>query len=203
MEPVIAHPTIDHRAFGHGGLQRAVGVDLCHQRGETEVGTADNADLAIAFGHILHQPVDGVIGVGRLINAGGVQRPGDGAVHHEHPFRIVDAANVLINADIAIVHEFGVHHRQHLGQLLRGAAAGHAFRVIGGARQQDRAVMRAVVHQDHRIQLHPVAHRHHRHAANIVGIGPHRVIAGDDIGGHRREGGFALRVLGLGKAGGG
>ena len=86
VEPVVAHPAVDHRALRHRGLQRRMRVDLRRQRQEAEVGRADRPDLAVRFRHVLHQPVDRVIGVGAFVDAGVVERPGDRAVHHELPF---------------------------------------------------------------------------------------------------------------------
>ena len=44
-----------------------------HDDGEAFVGGADHADAAVGFGHVLHQPVDGVVGVGGVVGAGGVE----------------------------------------------------------------------------------------------------------------------------------
>ena len=74
VEPVVAHPAIDHRALRHRRLERRMRVDLRHQRREAQVAGTDDADLAVRFRRVLHQPLDGVVGVGRFVDAG-VVRP--------------------------------------------------------------------------------------------------------------------------------
>ena len=185
MEPVVAHPAVDHRALRHGGLQRRVRIDQRHQRGEAGIGGAGDRDLAVGFRHILHQPVDRVIGVGAIVDIGLVERATQRTGHDIVALRPVQAAHVLIDADIAVIDEIRVHDRQDFLDPLAAVAAGRLARIIGGAGQQDRAVARALAHDDDGEQLHPVAHRDHHFLAHIVRLRPGRIIDIDLVRGHR------------------
>ena len=49
-------------------------IDQRHQRQEAVVGDPQDADFAVALGDVLHQPVDGVVGVGGMIDGRRIQR---------------------------------------------------------------------------------------------------------------------------------
>ena len=184
MKPVIAHPAIDHRALRHRRLQGGVRIDQRHQRGEARVGRAGDADLPVRFGDVLHQPVDAVVRIGGIVDGGGVERAPEWPVHHIIAFGFVDAAHVLIDADIAIVDKLGVHDREDLLDLLAPIAKACLAGIIRGASQQHRATGGALAHDDDGEQLHAIAHRNHHFAADIIGLGSHRIVAGDHVGFH-------------------
>ncbi len=171
VEPVVAAPAVDHRVHRHRDLQGRVRIDQGHQRRETVIGNADNADTAVRLLHVLHQPVDGVVGVGRVVDLGGIERPGQRPVHDIFAFRTVLAAHVLDDADIAgrdddvggVVIAF-----QHRFQMRRRVVRTQAGSVIGRARQQHRRVGGAFRYQDDGVQLHPVAHRDHHVLADEI-----------------------------------
>jgi hypothetical protein len=87
--------------MGTDDFQRRVRIHQRHQRQKAVVGNAQDADLAVALRNVLHQPVDGVVGVGGVIDRRGILRPVQGAVHHVVAFGAVFAANVLHHADVA------------------------------------------------------------------------------------------------------
>src|SRR6476646_8693149 len=58
VEPVIAHPAVDHRALGHGRLERRMRVYEGHDDSEAFVGATNHPDAAVRLGHVLHKPVD-------------------------------------------------------------------------------------------------------------------------------------------------
>ena len=101
VEPVVAAPAVDHRVHRDGDLERGVRMDEAHQGGESVVGDADDADLAVGLRHVLHEPVDGVVGVGGMVDRGRVQRAAQGAVHDVVALGAVLAADVLDDADVA------------------------------------------------------------------------------------------------------
>ena len=105
VKPVVAHPAVHHGVHGHGNLQRRVRMDHRHQGQKPVVGDAQDADLAVALGNILHQPVDGVVGVGRLVHGRRILRPVQGPVHHVVALGAVLAADVLDHADVAALHD--------------------------------------------------------------------------------------------------
>ena len=119
VEPVIAHPAVDHRALRHRGLERRMRIDLRHERRKAQVAGADDADLAVRLRRVLHQPLDGVVGVGRLVDAGVVQRPRPaGRFMMYCALGPVQAANVLVDADVAVLHELRIHHLEDVDDAL-------------------------------------------------------------------------------------
>ncbi len=189
VEGVVADPGVDHRALRHHGLNRRVRVDFGHQGGEAEIGRADDPNLAIGFRDVFGQPLDRVVCVGRFIDLGRVAAGADDrARHDEVALGAIHAADVLIDADIVVIDELGVHRRQHFSQVRALVARGRALGVVGRTRQQDRAVVRALLEEDDGIELHPVAHRDHHFATDIVHLcRVDRLIAGDNVGRHRRN----------------
>ena len=187
VEPVVTHPAIDHRALRCGHLQCRVRVGQRHHHGEALVRRAEHADLAIALRHVLDQPVDGVPGVGGVVHLGVVQRPAQRPGHHVIAFGAVLAADVLEHADVTAVDEHLVALRQQVAHARRIAAAGAAGGIVGGAGQQDRRIVGALGHHDHRIQPGAITHRHHHHALVVVttDIGGNEGLAAD-VRGHRR-----------------
>ena len=156
-------------------------------------------DLAVRFRDVLHQPVDGVVCIGRLVDAGVVQRACQRPVHDVRALGAMQAANVLIHADVAVFDELGVHHFQDVDDPLARDAMGRLMCVIRRARQQDRAVVSSLLHHDDRVELGAVAHRHHRLATDEVSRRERLFVLVDDIRRHRRH---AWRFVGHAGAGG-
>ena len=159
-----------------------------HQRRKSIVRNSQNADLPIALRHILHQPVDRVISVGRMVDRRRIQRPVQRPVHHIVAFRSVLAAHVLHHADVSALHNhfdrvvIAVQNRSQMRTLrMTQQCAG----VIRRPRQQDRRILRALGNHDHRMQLHPVAHRDHHIPLDVVEAGGHRLDFGWSFAGQR------------------
>ena len=120
---------------------------------------------------MLHEPVDGVVGIGGVIDGRRVERAAHGAVHHVVAFGSVLAADILHHADVAGIDD-------HLGGVVvavEGRAEVRALCVrretagaVRSAREQNRRVRGAVRHEDHGVQLRSVAHRDHHVAAHVV-----------------------------------
>ena len=163
MEPVVAAPTVDHRVHRHRDFQRRVRIHQRHQRLVAVVADADNADAAVAFRHMLHQPIDRVVCVGAVVDLGRIERIADQrAVHHIRALRAVLAADVLDDADVAALGDdvggiiIPVERGDQMPALHVG---GQRVRVIGRAGQQHRRAGRALGDQDHGVELDAVAHR--------------------------------------------
>ena len=127
VEPVVAHPAIDHGIHGDGNFERGVRMDERHERQKAVVGDAEDADLAIGLGNVFDEPVDGVVGVGGLVDGRGVLRAVEGAVHDVVAFGAVLAADVLDDADVAAFDddvEWRCHSPRGLG---RGASFARAW----------------------------------------------------------------------------
>ena len=135
---------------GTAAFNAGCGLISRHQRGEAQIRATDDADLAVRLGRVLHQPFDGVVGIGRFVDAGVVQRPGQRPVQHPRALGAMQAANVLVDADVAVFEEFGVHHFEDVDAALARDAMRRLVRVIRSARQQDGRVRRALLHHDGR-----------------------------------------------------
>ena len=167
VEPVVAHPAVHHRTHRRRDFQRRMRIDQGHDHGEAFVGTPEHANLAVGLGHVFHQPIDRVVGVGGFVCAGVIERPPERARHQVFAFRSVLAANILEHADVAIAHEHLVTLRQSREHIRRSFPLGAARSVVGRARQDDRRMARPARNDDHRVQLHAVAHGNH-HVALVV-----------------------------------
>ena len=165
-------------------------IDQCHQRCESVVGNAEDANSSVALRNILDQPVDGVVCIGRVIDGRGIQRTVQRASHHVIAFGAVFAAHVLHDADIAAFDD-------HLGRIViatenrtemrAGGLSGLRHSLVRRAREQDRRIFRTLGQNDDRVQLHAVAHGNHHVAFDVIEAG------GD---GRKRGRGFAGQVRG-------
>ncbi len=171
VEPVVAHPAVDHRAHRRRDLQRRVRVHQGHHHGEALVGAAEHADAAVRLGHVLHEPLDRVVGVGRVIGRRRVERPAQRPREHVVAFRAVLAAHVLEDADVAVGDEHLVALRQRRQQVRRGVARGAPAGVVGRARHDHRRAAGALGHDDHGEELDAVPHRDHHLAPLVVVAG--------------------------------
>ena len=188
VEPVVAHPAVDHRAFRCGHLQRRMRVRQRHHHGEPLVRGAKHADAAVGFRDVLHQPVDGVVGVGRMVDLGVVERSHQRPRDHVVALRAVFPTDILEHADVAALHEHLVALRQDVEHVRRSHAAGAPVGIVGRARQQDRRVVRTLRHHDDRVQLDAVAHRDHHLALDVVvAVGRRDEILAGDVRRHRRR----------------
>ena len=116
-------------------------IEQRHHHREALVGRADHAHAPVRFGRVLHQPIDGVLGVGRVVGRRGVERAADRPGHQVVALGPVLAAHVLEDADVAARDEYLVALRQdgqHVGAVVAGRALGG---VIGRAGQQNRRVL--------------------------------------------------------------
>ena len=194
VEPVVALPYVDHRVDRHCGFERRVRIYEAHQRGETVVAGADGADAAVGLRHMLHQPVDGVESVGRMVDRRGVERSAQRPVHHIIALRLVLAADVLEGDDIARPHQL---RRQHAKDVFGQRTEGAAGRLVGRIRraiEHDRRSGGAFGNDQHGVQLHPVAHRDHCFAPDIEEVAALDVEALGDVAALGDGGNHALEL---------
>src|SRR5699024_1378528 len=139
-----------------------------HQRLVAVVGNADDADLAVAAGHVFDEPVDGVVDVGGVVHFAGRGRAMQGRRmgHDELAAGTVFSAHVHDRADVFVLHDdVGrvVVALQGDGQAAAGlavlAVAGQGLGVVGRHGQHDAGLVDALGDQDHAVQFHSVAHR--------------------------------------------
>ena len=171
VEPVVAPPAIDHGIHRHRNLERRMGIDQRHQRQKAVIGNAEDADLAVRLFDILYQPVNGVIGVGGVIDRGWVLWPNQRSVHHIVAFGTILAADILDYTDVPTLDDnvggvvVTVQVRTEVRTL---RVAGQFSGVIRCAREQDGRVLCALGHEDYRMQLYAVTHRYHYVAPDMV-----------------------------------
>ena len=186
VEPVVAYPAVDHGIHGNGNFERGVRIDERHQREEAVVGNAENADLAVAFGDIFDEPVDGVVRVGGMIDGGGILRAVQRAIHDVVTLGAVLAANVLDHADVAAFDDDfdGVVVAVEDGtQMGARRVTGELVGVVRRAGEEDRSVLCAFRNKDDGVKLDAVAHRDHDLAADVVeGIGDGIEVGGSFAG---------------------
>ncbi len=77
-------------------------IERAHHREPRRVARADHADASVVVGHVLEQPLDGVVGVGALVDRLGILAIARLAQHHELAFGLEAAANVLQDDDVAV-----------------------------------------------------------------------------------------------------
>ena len=100
--------------------------------------------LPFVSGTFFDQPVDGVPGVGGVVDGGRIQRPAQGAVHHVVALRAVLAADVLKDPDVAREGDDVVGRRDHRLQSGARRAGGGLVGVVGRAGEEDRHLAGAV-----------------------------------------------------------
>jgi len=139
-----------------------------HHRRVALVGTTDGAHAAVALWHVLHQPVDGVVAVGSVIDRSRVERTLERPGHDVVAFGSIFSAHVLVHDDVA-GRSRGVVHLRHGRGEMRAVEVQHALRgVVWRACEQDRRLGRALRNENERFQLHAVAHRNHDFALDVV-----------------------------------
>ncbi len=108
-----------------------VRIDEGHEGEEAVVGNAEDADLAVGFGNVFDEPVDGVVGVGGMVNQRGVLRAAERAGHHVVALGAVLAPHVLNHADVAALDDQfpSLQDRRHVRAI---GIAGHFRGVVGG-----------------------------------------------------------------------
>ena len=160
---VVAEPHVGRRGLRRDRLQRRVWLDRRHDGGPPVVRHTEHADPAVVVRHVLQQPFDGVVGVGALVEAGGVARSAGRPLHHERAFGAELAADVLEHEDVAFV-------RQRL--VVAHEAAVRALDAIGRAPQDDRQRPRLVLRcEDLGVETDAVARRNHHvlHGERVAG----------------------------------
>ena len=151
----------------------------------------EDPDLAVGLGHVLHQPLDRVVGICRVVDRRPVLRPAQRPVHHVVPFRLVLAAHVLDHADVPALDDHVGHvvvSLQHGSQVRALAVRRELVGAVRRASEQDGRSPGPLRHQDDRVELDPVAHADHRRALHVVERIGHRTEPGRHLAGQGRVG---------------
>ena len=168
VEPVVAHPTIDHGTLRSRDFESWVRIHERHDYGEAFIRASEHTDLAVGFRHVFHKPFDGVVSVCGFVGQGRVQRATKRTRHEVLALRAVFAADVLENANVAIGDKDFVALGQcgkHVGRIRSGGAPSG---IIRRARKENGSVVRALRHDNDGKELDAIAHGNHDVALFIV-----------------------------------
>ena len=168
MEPVVAHPAVDHRAHRRCDFERRVRMHERHDYGEALVRASEHAHAPVRLGDVLHEPVDGVVGVGRMVDVRGIQRTLERPGHDVVALGAVLAADVLEDADVAVGDEDLIALRQRCQHTRRARPRCARRGVVRRARQEHRRTLGGLGNDDDGVELDAVAHRNHLDALDVV-----------------------------------
>src|SRR5262249_6378969 len=100
VKPVVPHPAVDHRIHRHRHLERRMRIGKWHRGKKSVVRDAKDADFAVALWNVFHEPRDGVIRVGRMVDGRWVQRSAQWTIYDVVSFGTVLAAYILDDTDV-------------------------------------------------------------------------------------------------------
>src|SRR5512136_1733971 len=104
MMKSVANEPFGNRSLRGTGFESRMGVNRCHRRIKSGVRDAPDAHSSIVMRSIFHQPLDGVVSVGALVD---VLRPllyrNVGTHVDELSLRFVPPADILIHEDVALL----------------------------------------------------------------------------------------------------
>src|SRR5262249_27255228 len=107
MAEVITEKPVGNGGLRRDGTERGMGVDGSYGGVEAAVGDAPQADAPVIAGDTLDEIVDGIVGIGTLVDVLGLERVDElGANVDEDAFGMAHTAHILIGEDIAILNEF-------------------------------------------------------------------------------------------------
>ena len=145
--------------FGRG-LERGMRVEQSHGGQPAPVGDAQDSHPAVMVGHVGQKPVDGVVGVGALVDGLRVALVARVAQHHKPALGAVAPANILKDEDVALRNEFLITTELPAKTLFvvvqtvrrpledEGQRLGRVLRRVDFGVQAD-----AVAHGDHHVSL--------------------------------------------------
>ena len=160
---VVAHEPVRDRCLRRRGLERRMGIDHPHRGVEAGIGDAEHADVAVVVRHVLHQPVDGVVGVRAFIEIlralGRIERTDV----HVSALRAVAPAHVLRDEDELVLRQ----RAKRTGRVVVVVRAVW-LECIRRAREHDGPRLRIVLGHIHaREETYAIAHRN---AMLILGV---------------------------------
>ena len=150
---VVVHPLVDRRRLLAHGLEGRMRVQQRQRGGQPVVRHAVHAHLAVVVRHMLYQPVDAVVRVGRLVGGGRVRQI-DLRAELEDPLRFEPPPQVLDHEDVAVLRQL-LQARRHLFRWLvrhtvrRPAEQDRQRSGLPGRREDDGLEPDAVTHGNH------------------------------------------------------
>src|SRR5215469_9736675 len=150
---IVVHPLINRRRLLTDGSERRMRMEQGERSRQPVVGNAVHSDLATVVRHVVQQPFDGVVSVGRFVGGFGIVQINPGR-KIEDTFGLKAAAQILNDEDIAILGKL-FHRGGHLGGRLVGNT------VRSAAKQDGQRTLLADGRQDRGLKTNSIAHRNH------------------------------------------
>jgi hypothetical protein len=102
---VVAEPHVGRRGLRRDRAQRRVRLGRGHDRRPAVVADAEHADAAVVVRHVLHEPVDRVVGIGAFVDLQACIGRAQRTLHHERALALVPSAYVLEHEHVAVFGE--------------------------------------------------------------------------------------------------
>ena len=154
MVEVVAEEHVGWGGLFGGGFEGGMGINEGHGGEPAAIGDAEEAGASIVVFDVFHEPVDGVVGVGGLVNGTGFGFVAERAGHDELAFGLVASADVLEDEEVAFAGEVflaGFEEGFGAGVAVGGALdeEGEFFGGGGGGAVEFGVEFYAVAHGDH------------------------------------------------------
>ncbi len=152
---IVAEEHICGRGLRRDCLECRMRLQHAHDRQPAWIADAQHADAPVVVRHLLHEPIDGVVGVGALVDGLGILFVARHSRHHKGPLRLETPANVLKHEEISLVRQ--------LLQIALQRSRSVPFNPVRSAQEDEWQRPHRVFRREHgRIQLDAVAHCDHR-----------------------------------------
>ena len=163
---VVPVKPIRHRRLRRDRFDRRMPVDAGHRGVEARIRDTVDADAAIVVRHVLDQPIDRVVSVGRLINLVALLVRDVGPHIFINALAHVPAAHVLVNEDVAFARKQFVRPKE-IFVCVRSIRPD----AIGRTIEHDRILLFLVLRfVDAREELHAITHRNHYFALGVMAL---------------------------------
>ena len=175
---VVAHEPVRNGCLWRCGLERGMRIDHAHRRVEAGIGDAEHANVAVVVRNVLHEPVDGVVGVGALVDFFRALVWIERADVNVITFGAIAAADVLRDEDELVLRQFA-EGAERIAVVVRAVG----LQRIRRAREHDGPRLRIILrHIDASEELHAVAHGDAMLELGVVFREPDGVGVGRSIG---------------------
>ena len=133
MMEIVTQVHVGRRGLLGNSFQRRMRIDHRHHSQPPAIGNPQHSRASVVVGHVLEQPLDGVVGVRAFVNCLCVALRARWPHHHELALRFVAPANILKHENVTLLRQLRIDAAQHHPESLRIKA-----RTIGRPRDQER-----------------------------------------------------------------
>src|SRR5712691_4990765 len=106
MMKVIAQKHVGGSCQLSNRLQRRMRIDYCHYHQPAGIRGPKHSDTAVVVRDIFDHPIDRVVSVSAFVDHRGIAGPARWTLHHELPFGLELAPNVLESEDESFLNQF-------------------------------------------------------------------------------------------------